>query len=230
MFGKKRILRMLALLVCSFLFIALDASAAEEKRVILIDPAHGGQDVGIKLTSRVYEKDITLAVALLIKKELAEEKNIEVILIRDSDKTVSMQERKKTIEKIKPDFYLSIHVNAGFGNNASGFEIYYSAFDERAAPREKTANDDFRQSRNKLSNDSLTMAKIVQDDLNVLFPRKGRGLRKSDNPTVSGVLVPSIIVEMGFGTYSDDKKKLMSSKTQADIAKALASSIRKYFR
>jgi N-acetylmuramoyl-L-alanine amidase len=230
MFDKKRILSLLCIVVYFMLFISLNLFAAEKKRTMLIDPAHGGQDVGVQLTGSVYEKDITLAVALLIKKELAEENNIEVVLIRDSDKTVSTEERRRAIEKLKPDFCLSIHVNAGFGHNASGFEIYYSEYDEQAATGKKSTKDDLRQLRNKLSNDSLTMAKIVQDHLNVLFPRKGRGLRKADNPTVAGLHVPSLVVEMGFGTHSDDKKKLVSSKTQADIAKAFASSIRKYFR
>lgn len=230
MFNKKRIFTVLCIFVYSLTFISLNLFAAEKKRVILIDPAHGGQDTGVQLTGSVYEKDITLAVALLIKKELAAEKNIEVVLSRDADKTVSTEERRKTIEKWKPDFCLSIHVNAGFGHNASGFEIYYSEYDEHAAAGKKSTKDDLRQLRNKLSNDSLTMAKIVQDHLNVLFPRKGRGLRKADNPTVAGLNVPSLVVEVGFATHPDDRKKLASSKTQGDIAKAFASSIRKYFR
>ncbi len=50
--------------------------------------------------------------------------NMEIILTRDSDKEVSLEERKKNIAKIKPDFVLSLHTNVGFGKNASGFELY----------------------------------------------------------------------------------------------------------
>jgi len=50
----------------------------EKKHIILIDPAHGGQDQGIKLTNDVYEKDITLAIAQFIKKELSKESNLKL--------------------------------------------------------------------------------------------------------------------------------------------------------
>ena len=77
------------------------------------------------MTDKVDEKDITLAVALALQKELAKENNLEIILTRDSDKEVSLEDRKKNIAKIKPDFFLSLHTNAGFGKSASGFELYY---------------------------------------------------------------------------------------------------------
>ena len=201
-----------------------------KKHIILIDPAHGGQEKGIKLTNDVAEKDITLAVALFIKNELAKESNLEVVLTRDSDKTVTEEDRKKIIEKIKPDFFLSLHVNGGFGKNASGFELYYQGLSEDIIKGKKTAKDNKLQLKNKCQNDSLVMAKIIQENLNALFPRKGRGLRKADLPVTDGLLVPALVVEMGFATNSEDKKKLLNLKTQADISKALAKSIKTFFR
>jgi N-acetylmuramoyl-L-alanine amidase len=230
MFNKKNILLVFGILVC-FLFCAiLDLSAMQKKRVILIDPAHGGQDQGIKLTSDAYEKDITLAVALSIKKELSKENNLEVVLTRDSDKTVTEEDRKKNIEKIKPDFFLSLHVNGGFGKNASGFELYYQGLSDDIIKEKKKTKDDKLQVKNKSQNDSLAMAKIIQENLNVLFPRKGRGLRKADLQVTDGLLVPALVVEMGFATNSEDKSKLLSSKTQTEISNALAKSIKTFFR
>jgi N-acetylmuramoyl-L-alanine amidase len=210
--------------------VALNLSAAGKKYVILIDPAHGGKDQGIKLTSDVYEKDITLAVALSIKKELLKESNLEVVLTRDSDKTVTEEDRKTNIEKIKPDFLLSLHVNGGFGKNASGFELYYQGLSENIIKGKKTAKDDKLQIKNKCQNDSLTMAKIVQENMNTLFPRKNRGLRKADLLVTDGLLVPALVVEMGFATNSEDKSKLLSSKTQTEISKSLAKSIKTFYR
>jgi N-acetylmuramoyl-L-alanine amidase len=230
MFNKKNILLVFGILVCFLFCAALPSSAMGKKRIILIDPAHGGQDQGIKLTSDIYEKDITRAVALAIRKELASEKNLEVVLTRDSDKTVTEEDRKKNIEKIKPDFFLSLHVNGGFGKNASGFELYYQGLSEDIIKEKKKTKDDKLQVKNKSQNDSLAMAKIIQENLNVLFPRKGRGLRKADLPVVDGLLVPALVVEMGFATNSEDKSKLLSSKTQTEISNALAKSIKIFFR
>ena len=88
-----------------------ELSAAGGKASIVIDPAHGGQDTGVKITDKVDEKDITLTIALALQKELAQENNLQIILTRDSDKKLSLEERKKIIAKIKPDFFLSLHVN-----------------------------------------------------------------------------------------------------------------------
>jgi N-acetylmuramoyl-L-alanine amidase len=204
--------------------------AAERKHLIIIDAAHGGKDEGLKLNDKVSEKDVTLAVALILQKELATEKNLEVVLTRDSDKTVSPENRKKIIEKNKPEFFLSLHVNGGFGKSASGFEIYYPGFGQDSTGQEKKAKDEKAQLLSKSQNDSLKMAKIIQDNLNKLFPRKNRGIRKADLAVIDDLMVPSLIVEMGFATNAEDKKKLISSKTQAEIAQSLAKSVKTFFR
>ncbi|MBN1364550.1 MAG: N-acetylmuramoyl-L-alanine amidase [Syntrophaceae bacterium] len=225
---KKKIL-LLCFLICFLVFFSLELSAAGKKHVIIINPGHGGKDKGIELTKDVTEKDITLAVALAMRKELTTGNNIEFVLMRDSDKTVDLEERRKIIEEIKPDFLISLHVNGGFGKNASGFEIYYPEFGEDIIKEEKTVKDK-KQKKNKLQNDSLTMAKIIQENLNVLFPRKGRGVRKADMPLTDGLLVPSVVVEMSFATNTEDKKKLLSRETQKDVAEALVKSCKKFFR
>lgn len=233
---KKRIL-IIAGILMSFLFCVSAASyaaaktaAASQKHVIMIDPAHGGKDAGIKMSGGSSEKDVTLAAALAIQKELSKESDLEIILTRNADKEITLDDRRKNIEKINPDLAISLHVNAGFGKNASGFEIYYPDYPDEAGKDKKAAKDDKSQLKNKCRNDSVKMANIVQENLSALFPRKGRGLRKADLPVTDGLLVPAMSVEMGFATNADDKKKLLSEKTQADIAKALAKSIKSFYR
>lgn len=230
MLNKKKILLLLGVLMSILILTASGLFAAEKKRIIMIDPAHGGKEQGIKLTSDVYEKNITLAVALAMKKELSGEKNMEVILTRDSDKTIDSEERRKIVDKIKPDFFISLHVNGGFGKEASGFELYYPAFTEEMTNDGKAAKDDKAMLRNKCQNDSLKMAKIIQENMNSLFPRKGRGLRKAASPITESLPVPALSIELGFATNQEDSKKLLSLKTQADIAKSLAKAVKTFYR
>ena len=231
MFYIKKILYLLGILAPVFLIcgILAELSAAPRQHVIIIDPAHGGQETGVKLNYKVDEKDITLAVALALRKELAEETNLKIILTRDSDKEVSLEERKKNIAEIKPDILISLHTNAGFGKSASGFELYCPELNKDIKEK-KTAKGSELQVANKSFNDSVRMARIIQENLNTLFTRKGRGLRRADLPIIDGLLVPAVVVEMGFATNSEDKKKLLSSDTQTEIAKALAKSIKTFFR
>ncbi len=231
MFEKKKMIMVMGMIVLAWMFCGLTAGAAAGKKlVVLIDPAHGGKDAGVKLNDDVSEKNITLAVALLLKKELGQETNVEIILSRDADKSLDGEDRKQIIEKSKPDFFISLHVNSGFGKNASGFEIYYPDCSAGVTDDKKTAKDDPQKMKNKCQNDSLKMAKIIESNLNSLFPRKGRGLRKADLPLTEGMMIPSLSVEMGFASNPEDKKKLLSENTQTAIAGAMARSIKTFGR
>lgn len=230
MFYKiNKIFLMGVLVIAFFICNANLLSAAGEKHLIVIDPSHGGKDTGVKIKDKVYEKDITLVIALALQKELVKEGNTQVILTRDSDIELSMEERKKNIDKIKPDFFLSLHINSGFGKNASGFELYYPGFKEETEAK-KEDKDGASQARNKHLNETVRMAHLIQRNLDTLFPRKGRGLREADLPIMDGLLIPALVVEIGFASNSEDKKKLLSSKTQVEIAKALSMSVKSFYR
>ncbi|MGD0021879.1 MAG: N-acetylmuramoyl-L-alanine amidase [Smithellaceae bacterium] len=208
---------------------ALPVLAAGEKHVIVIDPSHGGQDTGVKIKDKVDEKDITLIIALALQKELAQENNLQIILTRDSDRELGLEDRKKIVEKIKPNFFLSIHVNSGFGKTASGFELYYPGFKD-ITERKTAVNVSARQAKNKCLNDAVKMSHLIQKNLDAVFPRKGRGLREAETPIIEGLSVPALVVEIGFATNSEDKKKLLSPDTQVEIAQALVRSIKSFFR
>jgi N-acetylmuramoyl-L-alanine amidase len=199
-----------------------DAQTA--KPIVVIDPAHGGDDNGVL----GVEKDLTLAIALTLQKELAYETGMQVVLTRNSDKTVSLEGRKEKILNTKPAIVLSLHINAGFGRNASGFELYYPGFKGLDASRQ-VEKEAVAGAGSHYLGDTVKLARIVQKNLDVLFPRKGRGLREAVVPLTEGLPVPVLVVELGFATNSDEKKKLANGKTQAEIAKALAKSIKSFF-
>lgn len=214
------------LIICAILSGLQNLPAAEKRHIVMIDPAHGGKDAGVNITDKVGEKDITLAIALALQKELAKESNFEIVLTRDSDKTVSCEDRRKNISKIKPAVFLSLHINAGFGKSATGFEIYYPGFKE-AADKTKKVKDG--QKDVKYLIDSVRLAQIIQKNFDTLFPRKGRGLREAEIPVLEGVNVPAVAVEIGFASKPEEKKKLLSIDGQSEIAKNLAKSIKTFF-
>ena len=224
---KSLILSLFALIFV--LCLSVNLSAAQNKHLIVIDPAHGKQDDGVKLADNTSEKEITLAIALAMQKELASENNIEVVLTRNADTNVTIEERKDNILKIKPELFLSLHVNAGFGKEAAGFELYYPGFKEMEE-NNKEAKNSPKNKKSKYLNDSFRLANIIQKNLDALFPRKGRGLREADVPVMEGMTIPALVVEIGFATNPEDKKKLLSEKTQKEIAKVLAKSIILFYR
>ncbi|MBW2648994.1 MAG: N-acetylmuramoyl-L-alanine amidase, partial [Deltaproteobacteria bacterium] len=117
---SKRLTRVVIL----FMLLIFPVSAGAAKYVVVIDPGHGGSDMGVTLSRSVHEKDVTLAVARLVKKSLSGVNNIRIRLTRLDDRDVSMANRKKLVERSNADLFISLHVNAGFGQNAEGYEIY----------------------------------------------------------------------------------------------------------
>lgn len=224
----KNILSKYVILFLSALVVCLTATvlfAQSSRHCIVIDAAHGGDDSGVIGIDKIAEKDVSLSIARALQKELAKEADIELILTRDSDKTISLADRKKKIIAAKPALVLSLHTNAGFAKTSSGYELYYPGF------KKVDQSKDDKPAKNETAylNDTVKFARLVQKNLDILFPRKSRGLRESDTPLTEELKVPVLIVELGFVTNPEEKKKLSNEKTEAEIAKALAKSIKAFF-
>jgi N-acetylmuramoyl-L-alanine amidase len=83
--------------------------------------------------------------------------------------------------------------------------------------------------KNKSLNDSVRFAQILQRNMEKVFPRKGRGLREAPMPILNELTLAAVVLEMGFATNVDDKKKVIDEKTQQAIVEVLSKSIREFF-
>lgn len=90
---------------------------------IVLDPGHGGHDPGA-VGHGLREKDLTLNIAKRIGNMLKDYEDVEVIYTRTDDRFIGLSERAAIANKTKADFFLSIHINAGGGGKATGFESY----------------------------------------------------------------------------------------------------------
>lgn len=225
----KKIIVLLGLLIFAYAgFTAGESDAAEKRKVILIDAADISGDWAGMIKDKSAAVDITLAVALYMKEEMGKDREFNVILTREKDRDIDLQEKMKLIEKNKPDFLISLHVNRGFGKASSGFEIYYPDYLTDVAGQDKKSER--FQLRNRAQADSLKMARIIQENLNRLFPRKSRGIRKAASSINYEWVVPSVGVAMGFVTNDEDRKKLLSEKAQREVAQALVKSVKVFYR
>ncbi|MDX9745607.1 MAG: N-acetylmuramoyl-L-alanine amidase [Syntrophales bacterium] len=204
-------------------------SAAQGGFRVLIDPAHGGTDPGVILPDKTAEKDITLALAVSLKKYLEEsDPRIKVSLTRSSDKTVSIADRRNMVKKYKAALMVSLHANAGFGPDASGYEISLPGLKHLggSASGEGVVTN---MERTKYANDSIRLAQLIQKNLEIIFPRKGRGIREVPVLLLMGLSVPSVCVEVGFLTNKDDKGKILDKDAQKDVARSIGRGIRGFF-
>jgi len=205
---------------------ALCTKQVQEKRVIVIDAAHGGSDRGVELSDKVREKDLTLQVARLIEKDLVQSGQFQVRLTRTADTAVSLDERLKIIRAAKADAVISLHVNAGFDKKSSGYEIYFPGFKSLPGGQNDSKAILKDMVKNKYLNDSVKLAQLIGKNLAVIFPRKGRGLRDAPVPLLEGLTIPGVVVEVGFATNAGDNELLLNETTKQALAKALSKGIR----
>lgn len=217
---------------CILILMAFTAEVFAQPAVpgsyrVMIDPAHGGTDLGVSVSGKTSEKDITLAVALSLKKYLeGSGRRIKVQLTRSSDKTFAIEDRRNMVKTFKADLMVSLHVNAGFGPEASGYEISFPGLKHLGA----SGNEEIvkNMEKTKYLNDSIRLAQMIQKNLETVFPRKGRGIREVPVPILTVLSAPSICVEMGFLTNKNDKNRILNKDVQQDIARSIGRGIRDY--
>jgi N-acetylmuramoyl-L-alanine amidase len=222
--------RIFTLLLLIIGLVSLMGAGAQQNRyTVLIDPAHGGEDTGV-VSDKLREKDLTMNLALLIRQEAQKTANIQVQLTRSTDRTVPLAERIKTAVALKPDCLLSLHINAGFGKKATGYEVYFPGFRQVVAEGGNTASILKDMAKNRYLNDSVKLAQQIQAALETVFHRKGRGLRDAPSPLLEGLTIPGLVVEVGFATQPEDRKRLTDEETQKAIARSLVKGLQNYFQ
>jgi len=223
------------ILTAALLIIGIFAgseAAAQQKQnryTVLIDPAHGGEETGV-MADAIREKDLNLKLALLIREEGKKAPNLQFRLTRSTDVRMTIAERIKAAAEMKPDCLISIHVNAGFGKKAAGYEVYFPGFGQAAAAVGDSAPILKDMVKNRYLNDSVRLAQQVQSGLDTVFPRMGRGLRDAPNPLLEGMNIPGVVVEVGFATHPEDRKKLLDPEKQQAVAVAVVKSLQNYFQ
>ena len=172
-------------------------------RKVVIDPGHGGYDHGAMYGNH-DEKDLTLSIARKIKQYL-EDAGISAYMTRTEDRFISLAERVEISNNIDPAVFVSVHANALITNpSMQGLQTYYYA-----APSYNFAS---------------TVHKQLLDDVKMPDQR----VRKAAFWVCRYTQVPSILLELGFMTNVEERKKLASDNYQTELAKSVSRGIIKY--
>jgi N-acetylmuramoyl-L-alanine amidase len=226
------------------------APAAEPGvRTVVIDPGHGGAEVGAHGPGGTLEKDIALSIARKLRSELVTGRGVQVFLTRDQDVDLGLDDRTAIANNYKADLFVSIHANASRVRFAKGSEVYflsYQASDDesrRMAQLEGAAEPvssapagselalilwDMAQAEHL--EESSVLASRIQEELAVVTGSEGRGVKQAPFRVLVGAAMPAILVEVAFISNPDEEKLLASDAYQARIAAALARGIERYRR
>lgn len=208
---------------------------------IVLDPGHGGQDTGTIGPGGLAEKDVCLDIARRLRASLrAELPGVEIIMTRDSDRFVALEERTAIANARNADLFVSIHANASQQSSASGIETF--VLDPNAASQTATAKDkDASQAYARVTfaaqfAESRSLAGYVQGSLvrgiSAKSPSsaKDRGIKHASFAVLRGARMPSILAEVSFVSNPDDENRLRTPAFRQKIAASLTAGIRTYVR
>lgn len=215
-------------------------------KVILVDPGHGGEEVGAvgfldqKKKQRLNEKDLSLRLAKKIKDELSKETTS--YLTRSVDRSVSLQERADLADLVKADLFISVHFNSNPSPKSHGFELYYLDNNSNVG-----ASKIERAENLNLKGEELIVNQILVDLVVQQTVSHSRELASAVHQTVKPVLKkynitdrgvkrglfyvlalskrPGILVETGFISNPGELKVMNQEKFLSDMARAVAGGI-----
>ena len=224
-------------------------STVQEKKVIVIDPGHGGNETGAKGPDGTYEKDIVLAIARKLRGLLESSGDVRVILTRDGDQSVSLDDRTALANNNKAELFLSIHANSTFRGYATGAETYFLSVqgtdDEsrNVAAVENNAiglNQELPSTGNDLKlilwdmaqteylSESSSLAETIQQELNAELGIANRGIKQAPFRVLMGATMPAVLVEVGFINNPSEEKLMKDADYQSKLASAIFRSIESF--
>jgi N-acetylmuramoyl-L-alanine amidase len=224
---------------------------------VVVDAGHGGPDRGMRgpigADWEIREKDITLDVSLALREALLA-RGVNVVMTRTTDTLIALNDRGRIANAKKGDVFLSIHVNAANPRwkqpgAARGFETYFlsEARTEDARRVEAMENEVVKyeianevkaddplsfivhdMEQNQHLRESSELAATVQRSLGKMHPGPNRGVKQAGFRVLVTSFMPSVLVEIGFGTNAAEARYIRDPQRQKEIAASIADATMEY--
>jgi N-acetylmuramoyl-L-alanine amidase len=221
----------------------LEASPTSSLRTIVIDAGHGGDEHGARGAQGTLEKDVTLGVARRLKAAIEARLGGRVILTRDGDQTVGLDERAAVANNNKADVFVSLHANASVRASAAGAEVFYLSLSDYGAQAQRVAQGEgealpvfgggtrdieailWEMAQARHIEASATFAQLVETALRERVTMSPRAIQQAPFRVLVGANMPAVLVEMGFISNPEQEKQLASEPFQSAIVQALVDSL-----
>ncbi len=227
------------------------AAAPARRRIIVLDPGHGGEAPGAVGRGGTQEKDVVLSIAKMTRENLNKKPGYRALLTRDGDYYVSFRKRMQTARDNNADLFVSIHADASRSRRVRGSSVYtlslrgasseaarLLAKDENLAdviggsPAGESAYESDPIVLNMFQTNSINRSKsygqILLQHLDDVGNVKFRRIQEAPFLVLKLPEIPSALVEIAFISNPDEEKLLRSKRHQRKLAQALASAIEEF--
>lgn len=234
------------LLCLSLLYYSLSSFS----QTILIDPGHGGSElgvIGLWKGEDIFEKNLSLLYAQELKSVLSQ-KGFMVYLTRSFDRELSLSDRAMMNDVVKADLFLSIHLNSSRDIDHQGFEVFYLHNQENAASRKMAAveNKNIEKDESKKMNDILSdliadrssgdskkFANFIYDEVSkttaLKYKVKDRGLKPGLLYVLALAKRPSALIELGFMSNYQELGRLKNPQFIQEMAESISQGVQNYW-
>lgn len=221
-------------------------------KVVLIDPGHGGDEIGAigysdwsKKSGKVAEKELTLKLATKLKEYLSPK--VSAYLTRSFDHTVGLQERADMAEAVKADLFISVHFNSSVNHNSHGFELYYLDNNSDVAVKKVERSENLSLKGEELIVNQILVDLVIQQTVSS-SKALARSVHESIRPAIKKYKLtdrgikpglfyvlalskrPGLLIEGGFVSNPNELSKIKKDAYIDDMAKRLAEGIINYLK
>jgi N-acetylmuramoyl-L-alanine amidase len=208
----------------------------------VLDPGHGGDDAGVRGAGSVVEKQITLDVARRLKALIETRLGLRVLLTRDDDRAVGLDERAAIANNSKADLFLSLHLNGTLSPDVTGAEVFLMELDREGLAARGEAEGaiavpvigggvrsidvipwDLAQAPHV--DDSAVFAATVEEELRRRVRMGPRPIQRAPMRVLSSANMPALLVELAYLTSPDQARAVQTVEFQSGAADALFDAI-----
>lgn len=218
-------------------------AATRTWQTIVIDPGHGGDDVGVRGAKGAEEKQVTLDIARRLRAMVENRLGLRVILTRDDDRALGLDERAAMANNGKANLLISLHVNGSLVPGQAGAEVFHLQLDReteevvRAATAEGTALPalgggvrrldlipwDLAQARHLDA--SSVLASVLQEELQRQVPMSEHPVRQAPMRLLAAANMPAALIEVAYLTNPQQEARLNTDDFKTTLAQAVFSAI-----
>ena len=216
-------------------------------RRVVIDPGHGGTDPGAIGRTGATEKQLTLELSKMLAGRLRAA-GYEVLLTREDDRTISLQERTDFANRVDADLFLSVHINSARNRNLRGFETYYLDLANDPAARETAARENASGQggsmadlgatlqhivNNEFRGASSELAASIQDSLVMHVSKSYQnvhdlGVKTAPFSVLVGAKMPAVLIETSFVSNEQEEGWLKTTAYRSQLAEAIEIGLQAY--
>jgi N-acetylmuramoyl-L-alanine amidase len=213
---------------------------------VVLDPGHGGDDTGVHGPGGALEKQLTLDAARRIKALLESRMGVQVILTRDDDRAVPLDERTAIANNGKGHVFVSLHMNAAPAPAVGGAAVFFMRLDREGEDTRREAGAqamalpvlggglrvietirwDLAQARHV--EESTRLADLLASTLDGRVPMAAQPVRAAPLRVLAGLDMPAVVVEMGYLTNAEQEKSSAGDDMRAAIAQAVYEAVNQF--